>query len=742
MPDKHLRFHSSNGKRQLLIASAHAEAAEPLAEMLRDRYELLSSHGYDEMLATIILRRDTLSLVILDLEMPDMSGLDALQKLKAESGTARLPIMVVSSQLSREAQCLRTGAIDFIAKPYPPADVMLARVQRSIELSENREIISLTERDPMTGLFNREYFYRYGVQFDAYHKDMPMDAIVVNINHFRMINERYGRSTGDEIIRQIGQSLRNSVAEAGGIVCRRNGDVFLVYCPHREDYEEILDNASVLPARRNIHLRLRMGVYPNVDKTLEIERRFDHAKMALDAGRGSYNRRISFYDKALHDAELLSSRLLEDFNEAIEGGQFLVYYQPKYDIRRSDPVLNSAEALVRWRHPELGMIRPDQFIALFEENGLIPQLDNYIWRQVAAQMARWRERFGKPFPVSVNVSRVDMYDPDFVANMTALVREFGIRPEDFLLEITESAYTQDSEQIVENVKRLRDAGFLIEMDDFGSGYSSLNMISTLPIDVIKLDMQFIRNAFKEQGNTRMLEAVIGIADSLYVPTVAEGVETAEQLQALRAMGCDVAQGYYFSKPVPPEVFEKYIEDRMGIDEASAPIELSHRAPRLSDRNYSYDALHDPPTGLYNYTAFDMLVKDADRYHTALLIAQVNEVSSILEEKGQIEAERVLRHAADFLRRSFRSVDHICRISSCEFAVIMTRVDSSIHKQLIRKIEHINARLKTPQEGVPPVSLTVGAAFADRVQPDGSILADAEAALDRQKESGQAGCAVY
>ena len=742
MPEKHLRFHSTNGKRQVLIASDHSGTLEPLTDMLKARYELLPAHGYEETMAAIIRRRDTLSLVILDLENPEMPGLDAIRQLKAEPGIRRLPIVIMSTQLSREAECLRLGAMDFMPKPYPPKDVVLARIQRSIELSEDREIISLTERDPMTGLFNREYFYRYGAQFDAYHKSMPMDAIVVDINHFRMINERYGRATGDEIIRQIGLSLRNSVAEAGGIVCRRNGDTFLIYCPHREDYEEILDAAAAVPDRRNIRLRLRMGVYPNVDKSLEIERRFDHAKMASDNCRGSFSRRIGFYDKALHDAERLTERLLEDFAAAIEGEQFVVYYQPKYDIRKSEPVLNSAEALVRWKHPELGMIRPDQFIPLFEENGLIPQLDSYVWRKVAAQMAAWRDRFGRVLPVSVNVSRVDMFDPDFVNDMTGLVRKYDIRPEDFLLEITESAYTQDSEQIVEHVKKLREAGFLIEMDDFGSGYSSLNMISTLPIDVIKLDMQFIRTAFRAHSDTRMLEAVIGIADSLYVPTIAEGVETAEQLQALRAMGCDIAQGYFFSKPVPPEEFEKYIEARMEIDEAGEPIELSHRVPRLSHEDFSYDALHDPLTGLYNYTAFQMLVKDADRYHTALLIAEVSQIRQILDTRGQIEAERVLRYVADLLRRSFRSVDHICRISSSEFAIIMSRVDSSIREQLKHKIDRINESLGTPSGNIQPVSLIVGAAFADRVDPNGSIFEDAEDALNRMRASGDAGCALY
>lgn len=742
MPEKHLRFHSTNGKRRLLIVSDRTGQVQPRIDFLLERYELLFAPGNEEAIAAIIRHRDTLSLVILDIDRYHSISMEILKKMKEDPGLSGLPLIIMSENKDKEADWLFMGAMDFIPKPYPSKRVILARIQRAIELSEDREIISLTERDPMTGLFSREYFYRYAVQFDAYHKSMAMDAIVVDVNHFRMINERFGRNIGDEINRQIGANLRGSVAEDGGIVCRRNGDTFLIYCPHRDDYAEILEKAAVIPAHKDINVRLRMGVYPNVDKSLEIERRFDHAKMASDTRRGNYYNRIGFYDKELHDAEIRSEHLLEGFEEAIRQEQFKVYYQPKFDIRRGEPVLNSAEALVRWVHHELGMIRPDQFIPLFEENGLITQMDTYVWRRVARQMAVWKEKYGKLIPVSVNVSRIDMYDPDFVSGITALVREYGISPEEFLLEITESAYTQDSDQIIENVKNLRNAGFLIEMDDFGSGYSSLNMISTLPIDVVKLDMQFIRSAFKTQKDTRMLEAVIGIADSLNVPTIAEGVETEAQLNALRAMGCDIGQGYFFSKPVPPEDYEHFIEVRMEIEEEEEPVELSHRAPHLSLQDYSYDYLRDSLTGLYNANAFRMLVKDADKYHTALLVIEVAEAEHILERKGQLAAEIVVKHVGDVLRQSFRSVDHICRIDSTRFGIIMSRVDSSLRIQLKRKIDSINEVLRHPEADIPGVTLSVGVAFADRKNPEGSILEDAETALARLKDSGEDGCEMY
>ena len=247
------------------------------------------------------------------------------------------------------------------------------------------------------------------------------------------------------------------------------------------------------------------------------------------------------------------------FPRAIRDKEFVVYYQPKFTIQSTLPVLNSAEALVRWKHPTLGMISPGDFIPLFEDNGLIRELDFYVWKEAAAQIREWKETLGRSIPVSVNVSRVDLFDLELPETLEGIVKDAGLEPGDLLLEITESAYTENPE-IVNVIKSLRDRGFPIEMDDFGTGYSSLNMITTLPIDALKLDMQFIRTAFRGNKDTRLLEAVIGLAKSLELPTIAEGVETEEQMLTLKTMGCDFVQGYYFSRPLPAAEFEAYVRN--------------------------------------------------------------------------------------------------------------------------------------------------------------------------------------
>ena len=571
MPKNHLKFHSVDGKRLILVVDDEMINRELLGAVLSADYEVIFATNGEEALEQVRAHQGTLSLVLLDLLMPVMPGMEVLRRMREDPELRRIPVIVVTSDQNAEIESLNLGAIDFIPKPYPQPGVVLARVQKTIELSEDREIIQVTERDSLTGLYNREFFYRYAVQFDQYHQDMAMDAIIVDVNHFHMINERYGKAYGDEVLRRIGEKVREMVRDSGGIVCRREGDTFMVYCPHREDYTDILNNASIGLAgddEAENRIRLRMGVYPNADKSIEIERRFDRAKMASDTVRNSFTKTIAYYDNSLHETELYEEQLIEDFQKAIREEQFVVFYQPKFDVRAEIPVLASAEALVRWRHPTLGMISPGVFIPLFEDNGLIQQLDTCVWHKAAAQIKDWKDRLGISVPVSVNVSRIDMYDPALVEKFQSLLSMHGLTANEFLLEITESAYTQDSAQIISTVNRLRDLGFQIEMDDFGTGYSSLNMISSLPIDALKLDMKFIRNAFRDGKDTRLIEVIIDIADYLGVPVIAEGVETEEQLNALKALGCDIVQGYYFSKPVPAEEYEVFVRARR--DMAQAP----------------------------------------------------------------------------------------------------------------------------------------------------------------------------
>ena len=1041
MLKSHEKFHSSNGMRKVLIADDEPMNREMLGAMLAEEYELIYACDGQEAIDQIRERNRELSAVLLDLMMPKKPGLEVLREAKSDELLKNIPIIVVTADQGAEVESLKLGAIDYIPKPYPDPSIVLARVQRAVELAEDRETLQITERDPLTNLYNREFFYLYADQYDKHHQDLDMDAIIVDINNFHMINERFGNAYGDEVLRSVAEKIRESVAESDGIVCRRSADTFMVYCPHGLDYKKILENASVGIGEDdsiNNRLRLRMGVYENVDKTLDIERRFDRAKMASDTVKGSFTKTIGRYDQEMHERDVYSERLIDGFSQAISQKQFKVYYQPKFDVRPKMPALISAEALVRWQHPELGLVSPGVFIPLFENNGLIRELDYYVWNEAARQIREWKDELGFSVPVSVNVSRIDLYDPELVSNFEEIIDNNGLASDDILLEITESAYTQDSKQIIETVNELRNLGFKIEMDDFGTGYSSLNMISALPIDALKLDMQFVRSAFKDQQDTRMLEVIIEIADHLGVPVIAEGVETEEQLIALKDLGTDIAQGYFFSKPVPAEDFRPFIESRKELEpedlepeviveeepaeeedaeqivvekpvkkavklkainfvfaslailialaliisnalshnaserieeanseyiqtaqaandlqtasdhltesvrafavtgdikymneyftevyetrtrddaletldevlddenkeaynllsialdhsnelmlreyesmrlaqiaygyadsevpqevsgwkltaaekamdpeqmraraaslvfddeyasskeeirknvsdctdqllrSAAAEVERSRAAmdrflliqnillimlilaviaelsyitlqvrmplSRLVDamcrqqlsephgaeelqfvariyneildesakahKQLSYEATHDPLTGINNRSAYELYMDRADKEHIALMIIDVDEFKKINDTYGHDVGDRVLKKVADILKQSFRSVDCVCRLGGDECVVVMTRASSTMRQLVINKIAKANGILQHPMDGLPKVSLSVGVAFSDRENPTGDIFKDADTALYQMKKAGRGGCAVY
>ena len=572
MSEGQYTFRPSVERRRILVVEDEFVNQEILKSLIGEAYEVVPAYTGAEAMELVRTQHETLSLILLDLNLPDIQGLELLRRLRDDAAFSRLPVIVMTADREAEVESLTLGAIDFIPKPYPQQKVILARVRRTIELSEDRDILRWTERDHLTGLYNKEFFYRYAAQLDAYHKDAPADAILLNINHFRTLNDRYGKSYGDEVLKRVAESMLEIVKDTGGIVCRSEADTFLIYCPHCGDYDAMLAKAGVsMPGSGGSgnHVRMRMGVYANVDKTLDVERRFDRAKMAADTVKSNYANAIGLFDNTLRETELRSEQLIEDFPAALRERQFLVFFQPKFDVHRDEPMLSSAEALVRWRHPKLGMISPGVFIPLFENNGLIQALDQYVWADAAAHIRAWKERLGVALPVSVNVSRVDLLDPSLVDKLQLIVSGNGLSYGELLLEITESAYTADAEQIIQKVHQLRRLGFRIEMDDFGSGYSSLSMLSSLPMDALKLDMQFIRNAFRQHKDTRLLEAMIRLAESFEVPTIAEGVETEEQLLALKAMGCGIVQGYYFSRPLPAGEFEAFlIENRERLHPAA------------------------------------------------------------------------------------------------------------------------------------------------------------------------------
>ena len=441
--------------------------------------------------------------------------------------------------------------------------VILVLVLRSMVIekkaNEERTLISATETDPLTGLYNRNFFFEYANAMYKENPEKPMDAIVFDIDRFHSVNELNGRAFGDEVLRVLGAEILDYVKENGGLACRFEGDKFDVYCRHTDDYHALFDRfqGKLNEISRNTSILLRMGVMP-WKEGYEPVQQFDRARTACGLARANYKDHTIIFDDHVQEREVFEQHLLNDKRRALSERQFEVFYQPKYDIQCDSPKLKSAEALIRWRHPKFGMISPAEFIPLFERKGQIADIDRFVWEETARQIAEWRDRYGVIIPISVNLSRMDVFDPELEAKLEEILKNNNLDHNALLLEVTESAYTENADDIIRVVGGLRDKGYQIEMDDFGSGYSSLNMLSSMPVDVLKMDSAFIQKAEKNEKDVLLIELILGIAKNLRVPVIAEGVETEAQMLLLKDLGCAFVQGYYFSRPLTAYEFEKNI----------------------------------------------------------------------------------------------------------------------------------------------------------------------------------------
>ena len=436
--------------------------------------------------------------------------------------------------------------------------LLIIRAERTA--NSERQLISAVETDTLTGLYNRNFFFEYANRIHRMTPEPKMDAVVMNIEQFHKLNELYGREFGDQVLKSFGEEIRSFLSQTEGIGGRFEGDRFDIFCKQQDNYSTILHRfqnrfRELFP---NASIRLRMGVAP-WQKGVEPMQQFDRARAASSLIRGS-DKHLMIYDQAMRVKDDRNQRLINDLARALRNDEFLIYFQPKYDIQCNPPKFHSAEALIRWQHPDLGLLPPGDFIPLFEANGQITEIDKYVWRHTAEQIAKWRTRYGVTIPVSVNLSRIDALDPALQQTLDGLMNEFMLEHRYLHLEITESAYTEDAGQLRLVIEKLRQKGYVIEMDDFGSGYSSLNMLSSIPIDALKMDMAFVRNIENDEKDASLVELILDIAANLKLPVVAEGVETETQLGILRKLGCAIVQGYYFSRPLPADEFEARIRD--------------------------------------------------------------------------------------------------------------------------------------------------------------------------------------
>lgn len=422
----------------------------------------------------------------------------------------------------------------------------------------------LANFDSLTGLYNRNRFFRLS---EKYMKEMPDEQFLIvcsDIRRLKVINEVFGIQVGDRLLKLVASVLHDYIDEKM-IYGRVEPDTFALCIPERyfdvERYVQMTHDA-IKTLNINYPVINHIGIYRVEDRSLTISAMCDRAMLAVNSIKSDFQREIVYYDDSLREKLLRDQDILKDIQVAFEQDQFVIYLQPQFNHKTRQII--GAEALVRWVHPEKGVVAPNEFIPLLEANGLITKLNMHVWELACKQLQKWKNDGREDMSVSVNISNKDFFYVDIYEVLTGLIRKYDISVSSLKLEITESAFTIDLVKQLEMIEKLQDEGFIIEMDDFGSGYSSLNSLKDIPVDVLKMDMEFMSKSDRYKRSADILQMVVAMADKLSMPVIAEGVETKEQADFLGKIGCNIIQGYYYAKPMPVSEFEKLLIKSNGV----------------------------------------------------------------------------------------------------------------------------------------------------------------------------------
>ena len=543
--------------RTILVVDDNEINRKILRRILADDYTIIEAENGQVAIERLAAAKRDISAVLLDLVMPIMDGYQVLDAMAKDAELSQIPVIVATgaSELDAERRALSMGANDFVFKPFD-ADIIKHRLHNLIRLRETAAMVNTLRRDDVTGLLLRKFFFEQAAEMIARHEPGHYVMAAFDVNNFKLVNDRYGTEKGDEVLRQIARVFLDGFSASGGLSCRIMADNFAVLYPASfmggPELKEIRRRAAVLDGSI-LPLTLNVGRYIVDDLSIPVSGMYDRAVLAQLSVKGRYDVPYAMYDESMRTRLLDEQLLIGEKDAALSGGQFEVWFQPQYN--HSSGALVGAEALVRWRHPSRGVISPAAFIPVFERIGFIYELDKYIWEQTCAYLKRWVEQGRSPLPVSVNISRYDILQGDVVDVLCGLVRSYGIPVELLRLEVTESAFSSSTERIISVVRGLLDSGFTVEIDDFGSGYSSLNTLKDVPAQIVKLDMRFLDNIGGNDRGGNIVESVVRMVKWLGMSVIAEGVETVEQADYLVSIGCCYVQGYLYSRPVPVEEYE-------------------------------------------------------------------------------------------------------------------------------------------------------------------------------------------
>lgn len=410
--------------------------------------------------------------------------------------------------------------------------------------------------DILTGLLNKEQFYIETAKLIKENRDVKYCLVCSNIKDFKFVNELFGIEKGNEILKKQAEYMKNFIGE-DSLAARLHADRFAMCMPRIRFDEDLINEAitGIQEAFKNssFHMHIFVGVYDIHDVEERVSIMCDKANLASETIKNEYKSSVAYYTEHLLEKSIEERKIIGEFDRALDNEEFVMFLQPQVDVS-GKPF--GSEALVRWQHPDKGLLAPGVFIDVLEKTGFVYRLDRYMWDKAVKQLAEWKKRGINDYHISVNISTKDFYLIDVYETFVGLVEKYDIDPKLLKLEITETALMSDFNKNMVIIKRLQKYGFDIEIDDFGSGYSSLNMLKDISADVLKIDMGFLRASENEVKGQDILESIIGLANKLGMRVITEGVEKKKQVDMLYDMGCKMFQGYYFSKPIPVDEFEK------------------------------------------------------------------------------------------------------------------------------------------------------------------------------------------
>ena len=559
---------NSHGRKVILVADDNVVNREILCRILSSDYAVLAVENGRQALDILEEQIPMISGVMLDLVMPVMDGYKLLETIVGNEKYKNLPIIVTTSNVDKgsEKKALMLGAWDFVSKPYD-AEIIKFRLKNAIDrsqLSAFKQLKYLAEYDALTGIYNKTKF------FDATRKMLDANRfrrfafLRFDVNRFSLVNSFFGVAEGDRLLKYIAQGIQAYANDRLPFTYgRAEGDVFgmcMTYSAEeqiRHMMQFCKKHLSAYPLDYDISPNC--GIYLVDNHDMPVEKMYDRATLAAKRCKGDYVTAYAFYNDEMGQSVEKEQEIINEMNTAMEKDQFTIYLQPKFNLANN--TYEGAEALVRWIHPQKGLITPGDFIPVFEKNGFISVLDNCVWEKACMLLKKWMDSGIAFHPISVNVSRVNLYNPGFVDSLCKLTEKYNIPKACLNLELTESAYVENPQNMIRTINRLHDNGFLIMMDDFGSGYSSLNILKDIDVDVLKIDMRFLSRTELPHKSEQIIASVVQMAKGLGIATIAEGVETKEQAGLLWRTGCDYAQGYFFAKPMPVGDYEKHILGR-------------------------------------------------------------------------------------------------------------------------------------------------------------------------------------